>query len=298
MRIRDLGEFGLIDRIKKNIKLDASVIKGTGDDCAVIEFNRHSYQLLTCDMIIEGVDFKHGEDPYLVGRKALAVSLSDIAACAGLPRYALVSLGLPEAASVKTADEICRGILELAAEFKVNLVGGDVSRAKQLTLDVSISGVVEKRQLVLRNGALPGDVIFATGSFGESILGKHLRFIPRIKEARFLVKNFKVNSMIDVSDGLAQDLGHILDESGVGAEIHEDLIPRYRKSTTLEEALYDGEDFELLFTLEANQAKKLLAKKSGIFSPIGRITGEKHKLRLVDRKCREKIIKPKGYKHF
>ncbi len=298
MRINKLGEFGLIKRITRKIRTDDSVIKGTGDDCAVIKLNRNNYQLLTCDMIVAGVDFKRNDRPYLIGRKALGVSLSDIAACAGIPRYALVSLGIPKNTSVRAAEQISKGLFDLAGEFGVNIVGGDISLAKELTLDVSMVGIVEKKHLVLRNGARPGDIIFVTGSLGDSILGKHLRFIPRVKEARFLVKNFKVNAMIDISDGLAQDLGHILEESKVGALIYADLIPRHRSATSLKSALYAGEDFELLFTLSLKEARKLTAKESAIFHPIGHITEKREGLRLIDRNFRERIIKPEGYQHF
>jgi thiamine-monophosphate kinase len=298
MRIEKLGEFGLIKRIARHIKTDNSVIKGSGDDCAVIKLDRYNYQLLTCDMIVAGVDFKTTDKPYLIGRKALGVSLSDIAACCGIPRYCLVSLGLPKHTPVKTVDQICKGMFDLARQFRVNIVGGDISLSRQLTIDVSMAGIVEKKNLVLRSGAEFGDIIFVTGSFGDSISGKHLRFTPKIKEARFLVENFKVNSMIDISDGLTQDLGHILEESKAGALIYADLIPRYRKTTSLESALYAGEDFELLFTLPVREARKLTAKNYKLFQPIGHITQKQQGLRLIDRNCCEKKINPLGYKHF
>ncbi|MDD5155756.1 MAG: thiamine-phosphate kinase [Candidatus Omnitrophica bacterium] len=298
MRIEELGEFGLIRRITRSLKADNSVIKGPGDDCAVIKLDRSSYQLLTCDMIVEGVDFKPGDKPYLIGRKALAVSISDIAACAGIPRYCLVSLGIPKYAPVKYIDQICRGIFDLAREFRINVVGGDISRAKQLALDVSMYGVVEKKYLVLRSGAKPGDIIFVSGSLGDSIKGKHLKFTPRIKEARFLVENFKVSAMTDISDGLAQDLRHILEESNAGAVIYADLLPRHKPSTSLESALYAGEDFELLFTMPIKEARKMLASDRDIFHPIGHITEKRRGLRLIDKDLREKTLAPRGYKHF
>ncbi len=296
--LREIGEFGLIKRIKRSIKNDASVVKGTGDDCAVLEFDRNRYQLFTCDMIVENTDFTLHESPYLIGRKSLAVSISDIAACAGLPRYCLVSLGIPANTSVEFIDKLIKGMLTIANKYKINLVGGDLSRAKQLTIDVSMLGIVEKKNLVLRSGARIGDVIFVTGALGGSILGKHLKFIPRLKEARFLVKNVKVNSMIDISDGLAQDLGHILEESSAGATIYEDLIPVSKDARNLNDALYSGEDFELLFTVSRREAKKIYRKKLFLFKPIGEIVGKKYGLRLVDKGGKEKVIKPKGFRHF
>jgi len=298
MLIAKIGEFGLIERIRNKIRTDASVVQGTGDDCAVINFNRSQYLLLTCDMLVEGVDFTSREKPYLIGRKALAVSISDIAACAGLPRYALVSLGLPPKAKVEFVDKLHQGIRDLARRYKVNLVGGDFSRADKLTLDVSMVGTVKKKNLVLRSGARRGDIIFASGTFGGSLRGKHLKFTPRLKEAHWLVRNFKVNSMIDVSDGLAQDLGQILKASRVGAAIYERLIPFSKEARSLDDALYSGEDFELLFTLSAPEAKRLLRKKEKLFKPIGNIVSADYGLRLIDKNSREKIIKPRGFRHF
>lgn len=298
MLISKLGEFGLIERIKRSIKTDSSVVKGVGDDCAVLKFNKDSYLLLTSDMIVEGVDFTRAFDPFLIGRKALAVSISDIAACAGIPRYCLVSLAIPENTSVGYADRIFKGILGIAKEYNINIVGGDISGAKQIAIDVSILGFVEKKYLALRSKAKIGDMIFVTGSLGGSILGKHLKFRPRIKEARFLSKNFKVNSMIDISDGLLQDLGHILKESNVGAVIYEGLIPISKQARNLNDALYMGEDFELLFSVPQNEAKKILKNNRYNFKLIGEIVGNKYGLKLIDKSARAKQIKPKGFQHF
>lgn len=298
IRISDLGEFGLIERFKKQIKTDATVIKGTGDDCAVLRFDRKRYQLFTCDMIIENEDFTLKDSPFLIGRKSVAVCVSDIASCAGLPRYCLVALGLPKNTSVEFVDKLLKGMLSVTKEYNINLVGGDLSRARQLTIDVSMLGIVEKKNLVLRSGAKIGDIIFVTGALGGSILGRHFRFIPRIREARFLVKNFKVNSMIDISDGLAQDLGHILKESGRGAIIYEDLVPVSRQARNFNDALYMGEDFELIFTMPRNETKRLLARSKNNFNPIGEITDKRLGLRLVDKRGKEKIILPRGFRHF
>ena len=293
--LKNIGEFGLIDRIRKLIKTDASVVKGSGDDCAVLKFDRYRYQLFTCDMIVENTDFTLKDDPYFIGRKSLAVSISDIAACAGLPKHCLVSLGIPADTSVEFIDKILKGMLSLVRKYNINLVGGDLSRAKELTIDVSMLGVVEKKNLILRSGAKIGDIIFVTGELGGSISGKHLKFTPRIKEARFLVKNFRVNSMIDISDGLAGDLGHILKESSRGAIIYEDLIPVSKQARNPDDALYMGEDFELLFTMPRTESMKMLKKSAHNFRAIGEITHKRYGLRLVDKTGKEKIIKPKGF---
>ncbi|MDD4893699.1 MAG: thiamine-phosphate kinase [Candidatus Omnitrophica bacterium] len=296
--LKDIGEFGLISRIRKSIKTDASVIKGSGDDCAVLKLDKNRYQLFTCDMIAEGVDFTLKDGPYLIGRKALAVSISDIAACAGLPRYCVVSLGISKHTPVKFIDKLLKGILTIAKKYNVNLVGGDISRAKQLTIDVSMLGVVEKKNLVLRSGARVGDVIFVTGKLGGSILGKHLSFTPRLKEARFLTKNFKINSMIDISDGLTQDLGHILEESEKGAVIYADLIPVSRQARNLNDALSAGEDFELLFTMPFKEAKRFHKRELPGFKVIGEIVDKKYGFRLVDKHGKEEAVKAKGFRHF
>ncbi len=298
MRISKIGEFGLIERIKLLTRHDRSVIQGIGDDCAVIRSGGNKYLLFTCDMLIEGVDFRPRDSAYLIGRKALAVSLSDIAACGGIPRYCLVSLGINKNTKLSKIDAIYKGIRGLAKRYKVNIVGGDISRSDKLTLDVSMLGEVEKKKLVLRSGAQPGDIIFVSGSLGGSIRGRHLSFQPRLKESWYLVQNFKLSSMLDISDGLAQDLGHILKASKVGAVLYEELIPLNRKARSIEEALYMGEDFELLFTLSRIQAKKLMLKKTGLFKPIGEIVEAKFGLQLIDKHKKYRPLQGKGFSHF
>jgi thiamine-monophosphate kinase len=303
MLINKLGEFGLIKRFQKSLKLDSSVIVGSGDDCAVLKFDQDTYQLFSCDMIIERVDFTRKDNPYLIGRKAIAISISDIAACAGVPRYCLISVGVPKKTNLTFVDKLFKGILDLAKEYKINLVGGDLSRAERLVIDVSILGVVEKKNLVLRSGAKPGDIVFVTGNLGGSIRGKHLKFIPRVKEARFLVKNFKLNSLIDISDGLVQDLGHILEASKTGTIIYEDLVPKSPQARNLNEVLYMGEDFELLFSLSRSEAFRLIRYKSQRkinfpLTQIGEIVDKKLRFILVSKNGKETQLKPKGFRHF
>lgn len=298
MRVKDLGEFPLIDRIKSRIRTNHALVKGIGDDCAVLKYTADKYQLFTCDMLVAGVDFLPGEDPRLIGRKALAVSLSDIAACSGIPRHCLVSLGVPPEYPVSCVDAIYRGITGLAGEFNVNVAGGDISRAPTLFIDLSLIGEVEKKRLVLRNGAKPGDVIFVTGPLGGSIEGKHLKFTPRIRESRILSRDFKVHAMIDISDGLSQDLGHILAASSAGAVIYEGLIPLSRDCRSLKRALCDGEDFELIFTLALDDANRLFRRKLPGVVPIGYITPADCGLKLVYRSGRREDLRPAGYRHF
>jgi thiamine-monophosphate kinase len=297
MRVDKIGEFGLIKKIKNQVYTNSSVIKGIGDDCAVLKFTSTKYQLYTCDMIVEGVDFTTRDDRMLVGRKALAICISDIAACGGVPCHGLVSLGLPLKTKVEDVDRIYKGLNLVSREFGVNIVGGDISKAPKLTIDVSLLGEVEKKDLVLRSGAKPGDIIFVTGSFGGSIRGKHLSFVPRLKEARYLVDNFKIHSMIDASDGLRADLGHILEDSRVGAVIYEDLIPVSPWAKSLKNAFCDGEDFELIFTVSLKDARKLKNSRKR-FIPIGEVVREKFGLTLVDKKVVQKKIRFCGYTHF
>jgi len=166
----------------------------------------------------------------------------------------------------------------LAKRFGVSIVGGDTVRSDQVVINVALLGEVEKKHLVTRSGARPGDWIFVTGTLGRSLAtGKHLNFTPRLKEARFLVRNFKPSAMIDISDGLAGDLNHILKASRVGAHLWDNAVPLTR-GATLAQALTDGEDFELLFTLKGSQAMRLLKwqnkRRSWFFYPIGEITAD------------------------
>ena len=303
MKIRDIGELGLINCISKKVRCDRSVIKGIGDDTAVIKWTSGKYFLFTCDMLIEDVHFKRaGATPYQIGHKALARNISDIAAMGGVPKYALVSIGLDPSLPVEFADGIFEGINKLAKQFGINIVGGDTSRSSKVVIDVSLIGEVEKKLLTLRSGAKEGDAIFVTGELGGSIKGKHLNFTPRLEEARALVKNFKVNSMIDISDGLLLDLWRVLDASKAGAVIYEDLIPVSSRAGSFRRAVTDGEDFELLFTMAPKEAerfmKNYLLKLDVPVSLIGEVTAEKRGYRLIGRDWKEKRITKRGFQHF
>ena len=303
MKIKDIGELGLIDRVAKKIRLDKTVIKGIGDDTAVIKWTGDKYLLFTCDILIEDAHFRRSlATPFQIGWKAMARNLSDIAAMGGRPKYALVSVGLDPDLPVSFADGIFDGMNALANKFKVNIVGGDTSRSKKIVIDISLIGEVEKRRLVLRSGARKGDAIFVTGSLGGSIKGKHLSFTPRLDEARTIVRNFRVNSMIDISDGLLLDLGRVLDASRVGALIYEDLIPVSDKADSFKDAMTAGEDFELLFTMAPREAgrfmKSYLSKLRIPVSLIGEVTPKRCGYRLVGGDWKEKRISGKGYVHF
>lgn len=308
-KVADIGEFGLIERFAKRLKPDKSVIKGVGDDCAVLKFTKDKYLLLTTDILIEDTHFilkdtlkGTSAQPFQIGWKALAANVSDIAAMGGVPKDALISLALPPSYAIKRVEGIYQGIKAIARRFGINIVGGDTSKATKLIINVSLSGEVSKEDLVLRSGARRGDIIFVSGSLGGSIYGKHLKFVPRLREAQLLVKNFKLHSMIDLSDGLSSDLSHIARESGIGAVIYEEAIPLSKDARSIKQALNMGEDFELLFTLSLAEARKLLrAKPKGITIPltqIGEIRDKKFGLGLVGRNGLERKLKPGGFRHF
>jgi thiamine-monophosphate kinase len=298
MKISGLGEFGFIERLKRFQNLSSRIVKGIGDDAAVLPLNASHYQLFTTDMIVEGVHFLPHTPYRNIGHKALACNISDIAAMGGVPRSAVVSLGLPGNTGVDRALDIYRGMHALAREFGVSIVGGDTVRSDRLVISVALLGEVKKRHLITRDGAREGDAIFVSGPLGNSFKsGRHLSFMPRVKEACMLSLRFAPTAMMDISDGLAGDLGHILKASGVGAVLDASRIPRAR-GATLEQALFEGEDFELLFTLSRARARRLLAwKAGGDFYEIGRILAGKPKLFLEDAKGRHEVEK-KGFTHF
>jgi thiamine-monophosphate kinase len=298
MRLPEASELNLITRISRKIRTDSSVICGIGDDTAVLKYTKDRYLLYTCDMLIEGVDFTSRARPEQIGHKALACSLSDIAAMGGAPRYALVSLGIPKRNAQRFVDGFYSGLNVLAGKFKVNVVGGDLSACEKIIVDVSVIGQVRKKCLTLRHGAKSGDIIFVSGSLGGSIYGKHLSFIPRIAEANYLVSHYKASAMMDISDGLSLDLYRLCQASGVGAVIYEDLVPVAAQAKSFDEALHMGEDFELLFTMPVSLARKLIKSRGNIFKAIGEIRDKKFGLKLITRDYQEKPLVLKGYQHF
>ena len=279
------------------------VISGIGDDCAVIRYKPGRYLLLAQDMLIDGVHFKLSEvTPQEIGHKALAVNLSDIAAMAGTPKYALVSLGLPKRLSRSFVIGLYKGMKRLGRRFGVEIVGGDTNRSKMLVVDVTIIGEVRKRDLVLRRGAKPGDAIYVTGALGGSGGGNHLNFIPRIKEAQVLKKFIDLHSMIDVSDGIAKDLGHLIRGDNLGAIIEEDKIPISKGCNDIGEALAEGEDFELLFTVSKSDSGRLEKKSRRLLSiPItrmGEIVKRPASIRIRRKNGDIRSLKQRGFSHF
>lgn len=300
MKLKDLGEFDFINRISRAMKLSNQVVKGIGDDAAVLRYTKNKYLLFTTDMLVEGKHFSKSDKAASVGQKSLSCNVSDIAAMGGVPKFAVISTGFPGSLDLKYTDELYRGIRKAAASFNIDLVGGDTVGSEKIVINIALIGEVEKRNLALRSGARENDVIFVTGDIGGSIKGRHLSFTPRLKEARFLVKNFKINSMIDISDGLLADLGHILEESGKGAEVCEKAIPVSKKARDFDSAVRDGEDFELIFTLPERYAGRLenIWPFKTRLSRIGRVCSGHKGYFLVRKNGKLEKIKPAGFTHF
>lgn len=277
MNLRQLGEDRLLEQILPRLGQGAGVVAGAGDDCAVLEFaGSDKLLLLKTDCVVEGVHFTAQASARAVGWKAIARPLSDFAAMAGLPQFALVTLLAPASQTRRWISDLYRGLGKAARAFDVAIVGGETSRIDGPTaISVAVSGVAEKNRWVSRSGGRPGDVLFVTGRLGGSLRGKHLRFRPRIAEARWLAKRFPVHAMMDLSDGLGADLPRLARASHVGYELDESAIPRTR-GCSLEEALSEGEDYELLFALAPVEAKRLPREWKRKFpklllTPIGRL---------------------------
>lgn len=256
-----------------------------GDDCALVGSTARGV-LFAADMLMEGVHFDLSKTtPELVGRKALAVNLSDIAAMAGTPTAVTVTLALPRSQGNALGDGIMQGMMTLAREYGVAIAGGDTNSWNgPLVISVAILGDPHPKGSVKRNGAQPGDWIMVTGQLGGSIHSRHLTFSPRVAEARLLRDMYDLTSMIDLSDGLATDLRHILEASHVGARLNRSRIPIHPDcaqgpaafESQLDHALRDGEDFELLFTVPPHVGEALVKASpwgEGLaLSPIGFIT--------------------------
>jgi thiamine-monophosphate kinase len=332
------GEFDLIDRFRSHLNFHSPRVKlGIGDDCAVYQGATGKYQIISTDALIENVHFKLSTTtPVLLGRKALSVNISDITAMGGVPYLALVTLGIPKTLPVIFLDNLYKGMNQVCKEYKIEIAGGDTTASpRHLFINITIVGEVVKKQLITRSGARPGDKIFVTGSPGESALGlkllsssrkkwkgsihfqkkmikAHLDPVPRMAESQILVKSSaRITSMIDISDGLAQDLRHICKKSNVGALIREDWLPispalknltSLNKLGILDFILAGGEDYELLFTLNSEDVRKItnqFKNANTSLTQIGEVTDHPQKVTLINNDGKSQSLKTlPGFDHF
>jgi len=333
MGIRNIGEFGFIDKIRHGCLIRPErVVTPIGDDAAAYRNEAGQLTLVTADMLVERVHFiKEATSGFNLGYKALAVNLSDIAAMGGIAREAFVSIAIPDDCALDYLQDLYRGMQHLAAEFKVNILGGDTTGSKtDLVINVTVTGSVAQNDMLLRSTAQAGDIIFSTGCLGDSRAGLHLilnriaadseglaalvdtHLLPRpyLEEGRFLAHSRKVHAAIDVSDGLSSDLGHIVRESRVGARLYARQIPISPHLQTFcsrfnfdppDFALAGGEDYTLLCTADRKTADDLAKDYRKRFDrplhPIGEISDSKE-IELVEDDGRVRIITPTGWDHF
>lgn len=270
MRLKEIGEFGLIERLK--VFQASGVLRAIGEDCAVFSLEGGTF-LFTADTMVEGIHFRRDyASPWHIGFKALSVNLSDIAACGGRPLFYLVTLTVSPDEEVGFVEELYEGMKEAGERFGAGLVGGDLSRGDRLSVTVALLGIAEGGKWIPRDGARVGQWVYVSGHLGESALGlkflemghregpfvqRHLLPEPRVALGLELARGNLASAMIDISDGFLKDLGHLLEASGVGAEVYVDKLPLSEpmKETAkaygidpLDLALSGGEDYELLFT--------------------------------------------------
>jgi thiamine-monophosphate kinase len=313
-----LPERSLIERIFKlsGAARSPAVVHGIGDDCAVLRLSPGAHLLATTDLCVENVHFRRAWHPAaVVGHRCLARGLSDIAAMGGEPLACFVSLGIPNDLPQSWVDGFLRGLLALARRFKVELAGGDLSAAREITADIVVAGQAPAGKAILRSEARPGDRIFVTGSLGgpaavlkQLYAGKkikpaktnpHFYPSPRIEVGSWLRKHGLATAMIDLSDGLSVDLAHICKESRVSARIVAGQIPVAR-GADLELALHGGEDYELLFT--APQRARVPRQIAGVrVTEIGTITNLSNysaAIQILSENGKVRLLPRRGWQHF
>jgi thiamine-monophosphate kinase len=323
MKLRSLTEKELILAIRKEFSSGKpGISQGIGDDAAVIRAG-NKYSIITKDLLIEGSHFLlNYHSPYLLGRKSLNVSLSDIAAMGGSPEYVLLGLGIPSRQEPAWLDQFFSGVKSVVEKEKITLIGGDIVKAQKVTVSVTVIGKGEK--VIKRSGAKPGHILYVSGTLGDAaqglrLLKKGIRLgdgrktdfllrvfldpAPQLLLGRMLSRLDLASAMIDISDGLSVDTAHLCQESHCGAEIFTDRIPvssqlrAVQKKPTLL-ALHGGEDYQLLFSVppkKVNQMSKI--EKECRVSPVGQIIKDKH-IFLIDRQKRKKKLSIKGFQHF
>jgi thiamine-monophosphate kinase len=327
MKLSRLGEFGLIERMRRSAVKGRGVNLGIGDDAAWVQTTSGSC-LVTADLLLEGVHFDlKWTSLYALGHKALAVNMSDIAAMGGTPTYLILSLGIPSSFESNVVEELCRGIRSLATTSGVTLVGGDTSIAPYLLISACLMGHPNTRPIT-RQGARAGDDIYVTGTLGDSalalkllkrkspalnkpqgkfLLSRHHFPTARLQAGFLLGKEKLARAMIDVSDGLLQDLGHICKASRVGAVLMEDCLPlskAYRCLAGREgtgHALRGGEDYELLFCVRRRDRTKLSRIQKVFDVPITRIgkcVDSHDGIIVLNRQGQRISFRAAGYDHF
>jgi thiamine-monophosphate kinase len=294
MNLRQLGEDRLLAKLLGALNIGKDVVAAAGDDCALVRFagNRHLLVLKT-DCVVESVHFAADADPMAIGWKAMMRPLSDFAAVSGVPQFALVTLMAPATTAAGWVTNLYRGLNAAAKKFALSIVGGETSNtAGPIAISISIAGFVEKSRWTSRRGGRPGDDLFVTGHLGGSLTGRHLRFVPRIKESRWLTKNFPVHAMMDISDGLGADLPRFARASKVGFTVDLDALP-LEQGVTVENAVSDGEDYELLFAISPRQRGRLEKEWRGRFSTVA-LT----RIGTLTKNIKQRTLLPGGYVHF
>jgi len=295
MKLRHLGEDRLLDQLLPRLPLGKPVAAGAGDDCAAVEIPiGRSFLVLKTDCIVEGVHFLCGANPLDVGWKAMMRPLSDFAATSAVPQFALITLIAPKQTQVDWVKKLYRGLRRGAKRFDVSIVGGETSSISgPIAISVSVVGFVEKNRWVSRRGGKVGDDLFVTGRLGGAIKQKHLQFVPRIAESRWLTKNFSIHAMMDLSDGLGVDLARLARASKVGFDIEMEKLPLTR-GAKIDDAISEGEDYELLFAIPPRQSKRLQKDWHKKFPklPLTRIGSLNQKSKIENRKLQG------GYVHF
>lgn len=330
MKLKDIGEFGFIERIKGGCLIrNENVIIGIGDDSCVFKTSAEVASLLTTDMLVEQIHFLlEAIPPYQLGRKSLAVNMSDIAAMGGTPKEAVLSVAIPDTVDLEYLDALYDGMKAMAKEFEVNLLGGDTTSSPgPLIINIALVGEAQKEEVLYRSTAKVGDVVFLTGPVGsaaagldiilkgrgadewEELIEAHHNPYPQIKTGRIIASMKVANSLIDVSDGVAADLGHICTESKLGAIIEEEMIPttaQFRaycakfQEDSRHLSLHVGEDYVLLGTVpeeSATRLQKALESNGCQFHPVGKTVAESG-LRLEGSDGSVEVIGAIGWDHF
>jgi thiamine-monophosphate kinase len=295
MKLEALGEERLLARILPRLPRGKFVIAAAGDDCAIVRppIGGNLIALKT-DCVVESVHFRPEANPVDVGWKAMMRPLSDFAATSAVPRFALVTLIVSKKTRSNWVEKVYQGLNRAAARFEVTIVGGEMSGTHgPAIISVSVAGDAEKDRWVSRRGGKPGDDLFVTGRLGSAIKEKHLRFVPRIVESRWLTKNFSIHAMMDLSDGLGADLPRLAKASKLGFKIENERLP-LAPGATIDNAISDGEDYELLFAISPRERNRLLQTwvKKFLKLPLTRIGS------LLPQSAIRNPRLPGGYVHF